>query len=539
MQLLPRSVGFRLFASIFVSIVVVLVLFSMWSERRSEEAWRASFQQHARQTSAVLERALRYGMLLERKQGVHTALESLAAEPGVKSVRVFDKKGKIVFSSNRAEVNHRLGKEDPTCSSCHEGETADKPATHQPFSRTFRDPSGELVMSHIHLIENSTECARSGCHARPTKQVLLGVLDLQMRMGVVDEGRRRAQRSTVYTAIIMALVGGAVTALFIWAFVRRPVQRLVEGTRRIAQNGLDTRIPVVGASEFMELAGAFNGMTQDLERARRESERWEAELEGKVQQKTEELGRAHAKLLQMEKMASLGKLAATVAHELNNPLAGILVYAKLVGRELDAESLTPAEREEAARYVDVIRHEATRCGDIVKNLLTFARQSKTDLSPSSLSSIVEHSVQTVQHLFKHGNVDFKLENELSSDELSCDGNQLQQALVALMVNAVEAMPSGGELTLRLREVDAEVEISLSDTGVGIPPEVLPHVFEPFVSTKEEKGVGLGLAVVYGIVRRHGGQIDVESEVDKGTTFRMTLPRQRKEENGDARGTDGE
>jgi two-component system NtrC family sensor kinase len=524
MDRLRRSVGFKLFASIFVSIVVVFLGFTVWTENRTEDAWRRSFDEHARQTSSVIERAVRFGMLLERKEGVHSALEGLASEPGVRAVRIFDKKGKIVFSSEHSELKQRLAKTDVPCSSCHHGDDDDPPPSREPHSRTFRDASGELVMSHIHLIENSRECSNAPCHAHPAKKKVLGVLDLQTRMNVVDEGRRAAQRSTFYTTAIMALVGGLVTAMFIYFFVRRPVQRLVEGTRRVAAAGLDTRLPIKGTGEFTEIAVAFNRMTDDLEQARRRTEQWEAQLQQAVAQKTDELNRAHGKLMQMEKMASLGKLSATVAHELNNPLAGILVYSKLVGRELGADDLAPEGRQEALRCVDVIRREATRCGDIVKNLLTFARQSKTDRAPNSLALIVQRSFQTVEHLIRHAAVDFKLENQLSDDQIWCDPAQIQQALVALMVNAVEAMPSGGELTLTLRDVGDQVEVTLKDSGVGIPPDVLPHVFEPFVTTKEEKGTGLGLAVVYGIVRRHGGQIEAESEPNQGATFRMTLPR---------------
>ncbi len=524
MKRIQRSVGFKLFASIFVSMAAVFLAVSAWSEHRSEQAWRQSFDQHARQTSAVLERALRYGMLLKKKKGVHSELKTLAAQPGVKAIRIFDKKGKVAFSSLSGDKGHKLGKKDPLCSLCHAQQTKFRPPSREPFSRTFRDENGRLVMSHIHLIENSAECSNGPCHAHPAKQKVLGVLDLQMDMTVVDTGRVSAQRTTAYATLLMALVGGIVTAAFVWAFVRRPVQRLVAGTERVANAGLDTRIPVKGTGEFAELAKAFNRMTADLEQAQERTARWESELEAAVQQKTEELGRAHGKLMQMEKMASLGKLAATVAHELNNPLAGILVYSKLVARELKDDDISDEDRAEALRCVQVIQHESTRCGDIVKNLLTFARQSKADLAPTSLTSIIERSVQTVEHLIKHAGVDFTMTRLSVSDEVLCDGNQIQQALVALLVNAVEAMPSGGELSLTLRDLEDGVEIELRDTGVGIPPDVLPHVFEPFVSTKEEKGVGLGLAVVYGIVRRHGGQIDVESEIDRGTTFRITLPR---------------
>ena len=428
MKRIQRSVGFKLFASIFVSMAAVFLAVSAWSEHRSEQAWRQSFDQHARQTSAVLERALRYGMLLKKKKGVHSELKTLAAQPGVKAIRIFDKKGRVAFSSLSGDKGKKLDKKDPLCSLCHAQQTSFRPPSREPFSRTFRDENGRLVMSHIHLIENSAECSNGPCHAHPPKQKVLGVLDLQMDMNVVDTGRVSAQRTTAYATLLMALVGGIVTAAFVWAFVRRPVQRLVAGTERVANAGLDTRIPVKGTGEFAELAKAFNRMTADLEIAQERTARWESELEAAVQQKTEELGRAHGKLMQMEKMASLGKLAATVAHELNNPLAGILVYSKLVARELKDDDISDEDRTEALRCVEVIQHESTRCGDIVKNLLTFARQSKAEFALTSLTSVIERSVQTVEHLIKHASVDFTLTRLSVSDEVLCDGNQYPAGL---------------------------------------------------------------------------------------------------------------
>lgn len=519
-----RFVGFKLFASIFVSMAAVFLFFSYLREARSEEAWRASFDQHGRQTAEVLERALHYGMLLGKKEGVRAALRELAAEPGVASIRIYDKKGKVVFAGDGSEVGAKSTKAEPACAACHEPEKQGKDPLAQGDSWTYRDAAGRLLMGNVHLIENTPDCSSATCHQHSDTKKVLGVLDLRMRMDPVDEGRREAQKNAFVTALWMALAGGLVTALFIWFFVRRPVQRLIAGTRQVAAAGFETRIHAKGAGEFEEIAEAFNAMTADLAAARARTERFEAELQAAVAQKTDELGRAHKSLVQMEKMASLGKLSATVAHELNNPLAGILVYAKLIDRELKTEQLSPESRAETLRWVEVIRSESTRCGEIVKNLLTFARQSKAELAACSLMDVVERSVQTVQHLIKHANVDCRVSSSLASDQLVCDKNQLQQALVALLVNAIEAMPSGGELTIEASEQDGQVCLVVRDTGTGIPADVLPHIFEPFVTTKEEKGVGLGLSVVYGIVRRHEGQIEVDSDPAKGTTFRILLPR---------------
>ncbi|NJL28083.1 MAG: hypothetical protein HC897_09380 [Thermoanaerobaculia bacterium] len=226
-------------------------------------------------------------------------------------------------------------------------------------------------------------------------------------------------------------------------------------------------------------------------------------------------------------MASLGKLAATVAHELNNPLAGILNYAKLVERDLREGVEGPGGEAEISRFLSLIQKESSRCGDIVRNLLVFARRSGGELALHALSEVLDRSLMIVRHRMELGNVALERRALEGDDRVVCDAGQIEQALVALCVNAIEAMEPGGVLTLELRPGEDSVEIAVSDTGCGIAPEALPHVFEPFYTTKEGgSGAGLGLAVAYGIVERHAGRIEVGSEPGVGTTFRLTLPRKQ-------------
>jgi two-component system, NtrC family, sensor kinase len=183
------------------------------------------------------------------------------------------------------------------------------------------------------------------------------------------------------------------------------------------------------------------------------------------------------------------------------------------------------EREEVRRFLRVIQREASRCGKIVRNFLLFARRSGGELAVHALSPIVDQSLAILNHHLEMSRVGLVWTPLSGGDEVVCDAGQIQQALLDLFVNAVEAMPEGGTLTVAVLPRADEVEVSVADTGVGIRPEALPRIYEPFFTTKEGKvGAGLGLSVVYGIVERHGGRIDVESEVGKGTVFRLLLPR---------------
>jgi two-component system NtrC family sensor kinase len=225
-------------------------------------------------------------------------------------------------------------------------------------------------------------------------------------------------------------------------------------------------------------------------------------------------------------MASLGKLSAVVAHEINNPLAGILTYCKLISRMADKGFEQPERLTEAKGYLEIIERESRRCGAIVKNLLTFARQAPLVPQQNDLNAIVERCLLLVEHHLALHSIDLEKNLSAALPPIYCDAPQIQQALLALLINAVEAMPHGGRLRVRTSFDPARREgrVEVSDEGSGIPEEILPHIFEPFFTTKQEgNGVGLGLAVAFGIVRQHGGNLEVLTTSQEGTTFAIILP----------------
>jgi two-component system NtrC family sensor kinase len=462
-------------------------------------------------------------MLLNRKEDVHHIINTIAEAPGVIGIRIYDKEGVIIFSADDSEIGHKVDLEAEACVICHD---AAEPLQSVPADSRVRvyGPEGARVLGLISPIENEPECSSAECHAHPSDRTVLGVLDVMVSMASADAQMATARRQAGAAALLVAALIGAVSAFFINRMVRRPVKRLIEGTERVAHGDLATRIELRAHNEIGRLAEAFNRMTSDLDEARREITGWSHTLERKVLEKTQELNRTQRQIVHMEKMASLGKLAATVAHELNNPLAGILNYSKLVSRTLEDE-VTPEVREEVLRYLKLVQSESGRCGNIVRNLLLFAKQSGGEFALHHVCQIVERALMLVRHHLEMAGV--RLETHIPGDDapLACDADQLQQALVALFVNAVEAMGEGGLLTVTVESFDDRVELAVSDTGPGIPPEVLHDIFEPFFSTKDSgNGVGLGLSVVYGIVQRHQGTIRVDSEVGRGTTFRIRLPR---------------
>jgi len=388
--------------------------------------------------------------------------------------------------------------------------------------RVYR-AEGSRVLGVITPLENGPACSNAACHAHPAGTQILGVLDTNLSLAKVDQGlAHESHVMLIYTAL--ALLGVvSLSGLFVWIVVHNPLRELETGTERIASGKLGYQIPVRSHDEVGELAQSFNDMSNRLQVAQAEITAWAHTLEDRVDEKTLELKQAHQRMLHVEKMATIGKMAAVVAHEINNPLSGILTYSKLVKRWIEKNTTVSPKQEEMRGSLDLVASESKRCGELVKNLLSFSRVSPMNLAWCDLNQVVDRCLRLVQHKLDLGNIQVNLDLITDLPTAHCDPAQVEQVVLAMIINAVDAMPQGGNLWIGTRVSGGALELVIRDDGIGIPEEHLAHIFEPFYTTKEAGGSGLGLAISQNIVERHGGHIELKSVVGEGTTFKIVLP----------------
>ena len=339
-------------------------------------------------------------------------------------------------------------------------------------------------------------------------------------VGVLEQPFEDILKNTLAIFLGIALLG---IVLIITVAVNQakristPLKKIENAANNIAEGNYNQTITVHAAREIEHLAASLNQMAKELERKKLEIEEWGNTLEKKVLERTEEIKKIHSQLFRSEKLASLGKLAAGVAHEINNPLTGILTNSSLL---LDDLEKADPRRED----VEVIVKETIRCREIVKRLLDFARQTKPQKQLININSIIENIILLVRNQTSFRNIVIQKELSENIPDVMADRDQIQQVFVNIIINSSEAMARGGSLTIesKLAEQSDSILIRFTDTGPGIPDDIKEKIFDPFFTTKEQ-GTGLGLSISYGIIEQHGGDISIESKRGEGTKFTIRLP----------------
>ena len=525
---LSKSISAKLIGSLLAVMVVIFALLGYLNIRLHRQHLEAATLASAERVSDVIRRSTTYYMLRNDREGLYHAIQTIADEPGMIKVRIFDQEGRISYSTDPAEVSHVLDKTAEACYGCHTQSQPLARLNRPDRFRIYRNGGGHRVLGIITPIENQPGCSNAECHAHPASQQVLGVLDTNLSLAKTDvQLADSSARMLFYTTAAM-LVVAVLSWLFVWRVVGEPIKALKNGTEHLTEGELGYQIAVRSHDEVGDLAHSFNEMSLQLHAANEEIVDWAKTLEERVEQKTRELNRAHDHMLHVEKMASIGKMAAVVAHEVNNPLSGILTYAKLLRKWVASGQAEHEKRDEAMECLELIAAESRRCGDLVKNLLTLSRTAPMNVQSTDLRAVIDRCRLLVRHQLEQAGIELQLRLEEDLPPVPCDPAQMEQVFLALIMNAIDAMPRGGNLWIetRLSNDETEITIQVRDDGAGIAPDILPQIFEPFLTTKESgRGVGLGLAISRGIVERHNGRIEVASELGRGTTFTVTLPAQ--------------
>jgi two-component system, NtrC family, sensor kinase len=516
----------KLVILLVVSTVALFSLFGYLNLRFQQRHAEEIILQDGDHVGDLIVRSLRYHMMRNDREALYQTINDLGTQPGMHRIRILNSSGQINFSTDPAEINTVVSKQAATCQDCH----TDGGKLHEPLlshhARFYVDAAGQRALAVVRAVENEPGCSNASCHSHSPDQRILGMVDVSLSLAPAGSQIALQQAELAWFTAAAVAVFSFLSALFIWKVVARPMKRLLSGIQRVGAGDVAQHLPVDSQDEIGELAISFNKMTQSLAQAQQENEAWAQTLEQRVEEKTRDLEGAQRALLEREKMASIGKLAATVAHEVNNPLEGILTYARLTLKKLDKLPGDPAPRAEMQENLHTIERESRRCGDLMRNLLAFARKSPSQREPNDLNELVLHGLALVRHQMELRAIGLKTNLLAGLPLVLCDAGQIRQVVLAILVNATEAMPTGGTLQVS-SSFDAHhqnAELRFRDTGVGIAPEALPHIFDPFFTTKEGKqNTGLGLAVAHSILQQHGGAISVKSAPGQGSEFIVSLP----------------
>ncbi|MDR3628292.1 MAG: HAMP domain-containing sensor histidine kinase [Ignavibacteriaceae bacterium] len=513
----------RLIISISLILFSILSVYTYFIIKNLDEYLTEARYQSANNISDLIKKSTRYGMLLNRREDVHQIIKTLGTEGGVNIIRIYNKQGTIIFSTDTTEIKKKVNVSAEACLACHNSSVPLNKLSINNKIRIYRNSENKRVLGLINPIQNEPDCSNADCHAHSPKVQVLGVLDVVVTLDKLDEIIAKNTKETILTAVLITIVISFFCGLFIALLVNRPIKKLTKGIDEVGKGNLDYKIDVRSKSELGQMAHRFNDMSGRLDEAYKEIKNWSDTLNDKVNEKTEELKNIYSQVNQIEKLASLGKLSATVAHELNNPLEGILTYSKLIAKKLKAVQ-KDTEHAKIIEFLELISSESARCGKIVKDLLLFSHGEKDVIAKEDLIKIIDKATTVINHHLEMHHVTLEKDFPGEPVELFCNAQKIQQAVMSLLINAIEAMPNGGKITIRVTNEKKQAIIRIIDEGTGISEKDLPHIFEPFFSTKEAAtGTGLGLAVVYGIVANHNGHIDVEKTSIQGTTFKITLP----------------
>jgi len=522
-----NSLSSKLLMAIGTLILIGSTIFWYMIIVRGEQMFLQNTVEHAETYTEMIEKTLFANMHALQTGAIQQTIEAIGTSRNIRGIRIFTFDGKVIFSSIPEKVNSFIRKDSLSCRLCH---TTDGPPGRESLKINQgetawmiarQEDSGRFIKL-ARPIMNRKSCFTASCHQHSPEKKVLGILETDYSLSSIDRTIVRQKVTTVFFGIVFTAFCSVVLCVILWKLIIRPIMLLSDGMKKVSGGDLEHHIEINTRDEMGMIARTFNQMTQELKADRQKLENWAKELEAEVNRKTEEIRRGQEQLFHAEKLASLGRMAAGVAHEINSPLTGIVTFAHLMLKRI------PPEKKMDREDLEVIIEQAERCSRIIKGLLGFSRAIPSEKTEIDINATIRQTIDIIRNQAKFHNVKIHLDLDPELPRVRGDASQLQQVYMNLLINAADAMNDRGEVHIATREVSDNgksfVEIEFTDTGPGIPEEYLGKLFEPFFTTKPVgKGTGLGLAVSHGIIKKHGGYIRVKSSPGKGTSFYLRIP----------------
>jgi two-component system NtrC family sensor kinase len=513
-----HSLTYKIITMTCLVILTTMIFYAFLNIREVKKLLMHATINNAERLSETLIRATNHQMMLNDLKEVYHIMQTATRQEDVEEIRLINEKGRIVFSSNSSEMGTVLGKSSEVCITCHAGMNPLIQASYMDRSRIFTNAAGRNVLGLSKAIYNEESCATAECHVHPAGTKILGVLDVVLSLEKMESQLTQSRTWVIFLTMALLLIVSLILSIFTQRLVNNPIQELLQHTQRVAEGRLDSLIRSPSKDELGELAASFNLMTASLKKARDELGEWNRTLEEKVVARTLENQQMQAQLARSDKLSSLGQMAAGIAHEINNPMTGILLYANLIAED---KRFSPFLKDD----IGIIIRETERSAAIVKQLLDFSRETKPENRWSSLNSIIESALSLLENQSLFQNITIERNFGENLPDIFGDSWQLEQVFINVIMNAGQSIAEVGSIKINTGITsDRKFAFAeIADSGCGIPAEELNRIFDPFFTTKQAGGTGLGLSVSYGIINNHGGDINVTSEVDMGTTITIRLP----------------